>query len=66
MSDSNINIPPELAQQLQARAKSMGMDLATYLRFLENRSQRGHSPGLERAMKQLYRRYPATLRKLAQ
>ena len=66
MPDANINIPPELAEQIHARARAMGMDVPTYLQFLENCRERRHDHAFQRAVRQMFLKYPATLRKLAQ
>lgn len=63
---TNIPMPQDLAQQMQERAAKFGMDLPTFLAFIARVHVDRLDREFENAVKFLFTKYPAALRKLAQ
>jgi len=62
----NVPFPAGLAQELEARAAKAGMSLQTYIAFLARVDIRRHDPAFVAAVQHLFKKYPESLRKLAE
>lgn len=65
-SPTKIELPAELAQRLERAAASAGMDLATYLAFLQHCREGALSGDAQDAARFMFTRHGDSLRKLAQ
>ncbi len=63
---TQVSLPTDMVERLQAAAKSMGMDLATYLAFLEQCRANRLDPKMQDAAKFMLSNHAESLRKLAQ
>lgn len=63
---TQVELPKELVEKLQAEAKAMGLDLSAYLEFLRSAEARQHDAKFKDAAKYTLTNYPDTMRKLAQ
>ena len=62
----SIPVSDERYAKLQREAAAMGMSIETYVEFRENSRDRKLDPQFQSAAKYLFRKFPETLRKLAQ
>lgn len=62
----HIEFPVEQAAQLEAAAKAMGMTVPAYVEFLKNCRERGHDAKFAEAAGYVFKKYPQTLKKLAE
>jgi hypothetical protein len=63
---TNVPFPAELAKELQGRAERAGMDLPTYLAYLARVDIRSHDPAFAAATRHLFKKFPESMRKLAE
>lgn len=61
----NVQLPGALVEQLSAAASSMGMDLATYLAFLQHARRQSLDTAEQEAVKFMFSTQSDSLRKLA-
>ncbi len=61
-----IQFPVEQAAQLEAAAKAMGLTVPAYVEFLKNSQQPGHDAKFADAAGYVFKKYPKTLKKLAE
>jgi hypothetical protein len=59
-------LPSDQANRLDAEAKAMGLPVPAYVEFLRNCQQRSHDPHFKDATRYVFKKYPETLKKLAQ
>jgi hypothetical protein len=65
MNPIMVPFPPALAEALEREAKAMGMDIASYVRFLEQRNKGTLDPKAEDAIRFMFGTQSDSLRKLA-
>lgn len=65
-SPTRIELPAELADRLERAAAAMGMDLATYLAFLQHCRDGALSGDAQDAARFMFTNHGDSLRKLAQ
>lgn len=61
-----IHLPEDQADRLEAEAKAMGLPVAAYIEFLRNCHARRHDEQFKDAARHVFKKYPETLKKLAQ
>lgn len=62
----SLTLPAELAAELDQRAKAMGLDVASYIRFLEQKARRAIDPRTQDAIRFMFSKHSESLRKLGQ
>ena len=63
---TTFTLPAETAEQLADGARRMGMSVEAFIGYLANTVTRKHDAQFGAAVRNLYTKYPETLRKLSQ
>lgn len=63
---TDIALPTELVEELNAQAKRSGLTLSAYLAFLSRAANRQHDTQFADALKYAFTKYPNTMQRLAQ
>lgn len=63
---TDVELPTQLVEELNAQAKRSGLSLSAYLAFLSRSAARQHDTQFVDALKYAFTKYPNTLQRLAQ
>ncbi len=63
---TNVPFPADLAREMEIRAVKRGMSLPTYMAFLARVQIRQHDPAFTQAAEQVFKKFPESMRKLAE
>ena len=63
---TNVPLPADLAKELEAIAARAGMTLPTYIAYLARVEIRRHDPAFAAATQHLFKKFPESMRKLAE
>jgi hypothetical protein len=62
----SVELPIELIERLEAEARDMGLTLGSYVEFLRRCKHHQHSAAFVDASRYVFKKFPESLRKLAQ